>query len=308
RMNANVRITSQEGLPMFFPRRLAALALVLPLTAPFAAGGLATPGLTQEEGQDAIIVTVEGTPIRYSDVAMADEEMGAVLARLEPEQRFQYLLGMLIDRRVVAEAARAAKVEDHPEVQRRQAYFAEKALRDFYWTQLMQDKVTDAAIAAWYEANIAKAPAEKEFNARHILVQNKAEAEKIEAEIAGGLSFDDAMTQYGGSAGSLQDTDLGWFRRDEMVPAFGDAVSALKAGEISPPVQTDFGWHLFQLVDTRDLPKPSLEEAHEDIVRAIVREEGQKLMEKLRADAKIDVIGAESAPSGGRPQIVPQAQ
>lgn len=294
---------------MLFSRRLAAFALAVPLlAAPFAAGGLATPARAQDDAQDAIIVTVQGTPIRYSDVAMADEEMGAALARLEPEMRFQYLLGMLIDRRVVAEAARAAKVEDHPEVQRRQVYFAEKALRDFYWSQLMQDKVTDAAIAAWYEANIVKAPAEKEANAQHILVQTKAEAEKIAAEIAGGLSFDDAVTQYGGRAGTPEDSDLGWFRRDEMVPAFGDAVFALQPGEVSPPVQTDFGWHVIQLADTRDVPKPSLEEAHEEIVRTIVREEGQKLMAKLRADAKIDVVGAESAPPAGRPQIVPPAQ
>lgn len=293
---------------MFLPRRPAALALALSLAVPFAGGGTATSALAQDEGQDATIVEVNGTPIRYSDVALADEEMGAALARLEPEQRFQYLLGMLIDRRIVAEAAREAKVEDHPEVISRQKYFAEKALRDFYWTQLMQDKVTDATVAARYETDIVKAPPEQEANARHILVQTRAEADKIAAAIAGGLSFDDAVTQYGGSAGTPQDSDLGWFRRDEMVPAFGDAVFALKPGEVSPPVETDFGWHLIQLVDLRDLPKPALEEVRDDIARAIVREEGQKLMEKLRADAKIDVVGAGEAPSGGRPQIVPQAQ
>ncbi|MBX3492547.1 MAG: peptidylprolyl isomerase [Parvibaculum sp.] len=293
---------------MFLPRRPAALALALSLAVPLIAGGSAMPAFAQAEGQDATIVKVNGTPIRYSDVALADEEMGAALARLEPEQRFQYLLGMLIDRRIVAEAAREAKVEDHPEVISRQKYFSEKALRDFYWTQLMQDKVTDATIAARYETEIVKAPPEQEANARHILVQTRAEADKIAAEIAGGLSFDDAVMQYGGGAGTPQDSDLGWFHREEMVPAFGDAVFALKPGEVSGPVQTDFGWHLIQLVDLRDVPKPTLEEAREDIARAIVREEGQKLMEKLRADAKIDVVGAGETTSGGRPQIVPQAQ
>lgn len=288
--------------------RLAALALALPLAISFAIAVAATPAFAQEEAQDEVIVRVGGTPIRYSDVALADEEMGAALARLEPEQRFQYLLGMLIDRRVVAEAARKANVEDHPEVQRRQAYLAEKALRDFYWTQLMHDKVTDAAIAAWYETNIAKAPPEREANARHILVQTKAEADRIAAEIAGGLSFDDAISQYGGAAGTPQDSDLGWFRREEMVDAFAEAVFALEPGGVAGPIQTDFGWHMIQLVDMRDVPKPGFEEAHEDIVRVIVREEGQKLMEKLRADAKIDVVGAGDAPAGGRPQIVPQAQ
>ena len=69
---------------MFLPRRPAALALALSLAVPLIAGGSAMPAFAQAEGQDATIVKVNGTPIRYSDVALADEEMGAALARLEP--------------------------------------------------------------------------------------------------------------------------------------------------------------------------------------------------------------------------------
>ena len=75
---------------------------------------------------------------------------------------------------VVALAAREKHVDDDPQVKRRQDYFNEKALRDVYWVQLMQDKVTDEAAKAYYEETIAKAPAEQEANARHILVQSEA--------------------------------------------------------------------------------------------------------------------------------------
>lgn len=282
---------------------LAVLALFLPL---------GMPALAQqpEPSADEPIATVNGDPITYADVALADEEMGAALARLEPEVRFQYLLGMLIDRRVVAQAAREKHVDDDPQVKRRQDYFNEKALRDVYWVQLMQDKVTDEAVKAYYDENIAKAPAEKEAHARHILVPTKEEAEKVAAEIAGGKSFEDAAKEHSQDPGSPDDGDLGWFRRGDMVAEFGDAVFAMKPGEISGPIQTQFGWHVIQLVELRDLAKPALEEAREDIVRTIAREEGQKLMEKLRADAKIEIVGAESAspPASGRPQIVPETE
>ena len=291
-------------MPVFrLPAVLAFLAAVLPALA----GN--SPALAQEETADEVVATVDGTPIRYSDLAMADEEMGAALAQREPQIRFQYLLGMLIDRRVVAMEAREKHVDDDPAVQRRQEYYGEKALRDVYWVQLMQDKVTDEAIKAYYEKNIANAPAEREAHARHIIAESEQQAAKIAAEIKGGKSFEAAAVEYSRDPGSPDDGDLGWFPREEMVPEISDAVFSMKPGEVSGPVQTQFGWHVIQLVEFRDLPKPTIEEAHDEIVRKIARDEGQKLMEKLRSDAKIEIIGAESAaPSSGRPQLVPPAE
>lgn len=284
----------------------APLALLLALL-PALAGN--SSALAQEEPADEVVATVDGSPIRYSDLAMADEEMGAALAQLEPQIRFQYLLGMLIDRRVVAMAAREKHVDDDPAVQRRQEYYGEKALRDVYWVQLMQDKVTDEAIATWYEKNIVSAPAEREAHARHIIAESEQQAAKIAAEIKGGKSFEAAAVEYSRDSGSSDDGDLGFFRKEEMVPEISDAVFSMKPGEVSGPVQTQFGWHVIQLVEFRDLPKPTIEEAHDEIVRKIARDEGQKLMEKLRSDAKIEIIGAESAaPSSGRPQLVPPAE
>lgn len=296
---------SQEGSFMpVLPRLFAALLLALPLVA--GTGALSIGAAAQDEVVDEIIATVNGTPIRYSDIAMADEEMGAALAQFEPPVQFQYLLGMLIDRRVVALAAKEKHVDDDPAVKRRQDYFNEKALRDVYWVQLMQDKVSEEAIQAHYKKTIEGAPAEREAHARHILVETKAQAEKIVAEIRGGKSFEDAAREYSRDGTGADGGDLGWFRRAEMVEPFANAVFAMKPGEVSGAVQTPFGWHVIEAISFRDMPKPSLEEAHDDIVREIARDEGQKLMEGLRNDAKVEIIGAdEAAPSGGRPQIVP---
>lgn len=287
------------------PRLFAALLVALSL----GVGAGLSGALAQEEGTDEVIATVNGTPIRYSNIAMADEEMGAALAQFEPEVQFQYLLGMLIDRRVVALEAKAKHVDDDPAVKRRQDYFNEKALRDVYWVQLMQDKVSEEAVRAYYKKSVAEAPAEKEAHARHILVETKAQAEKIVDEIKGGKSFDDAAREYSRDGSGADGGDLGWFRRAEMVEPFADAVFSMEPGSISGAVQTPFGWHVIELISFRDVPKPTLDEARDDIVRQIARDEGQKLMEGLREKTKIEIIGLDqAAPSGGRPQIVPQGE
>ncbi|MGV8998050.1 MAG: peptidylprolyl isomerase [Parvibaculaceae bacterium] len=279
------------------------LAASFALAAPFAAfaaspapAAAASEPANAASGNDEVIAKVNGTTIKLSDIALADEEMGSALAQLPEEKRFQYLLSMLIDRRIVAVAAKKKKMEDDPMVKMREAYFDEKVLRDVYWLQLMRDKVDAKAVKAYYDEHIAKAEAETEFRASHILVATKAEADKIEAEIKGGKTFDDVAKAESKDTSAANGGDLGWFKKEDMVPEFSKAVVTLKVGEVSAPVQTQFGWHVIKLVAKRAAPKPTLEQAQEQIMRSLVGAEGNKLMEGLRKSAKIEIVGAEGAP------------
>ena len=246
---------------------------------------------------DEVIANVNGKPIKLSDVALADEEMGQALAQLPEQQRFQYLLSMLIDRRIVADAARSKKIQDDPMVKAREAYFDEKVLRDVYWVQLMRDKVSEAKVKAYYDTNIAKAEAETEAHAAHILVTTKAEAQKVADSIKAGESFEAAAKKASKDSSAANGGDLGWFEKADMVPEFSDAVFALKKGEVSAPVETQFGWHVIKLIDTRKAAKPTFEEAQEDIMRSLVRDQGNKVMEDLRKGAKVEIVGAAKAPA-----------
>lgn len=252
-------------------------------------------------GADETVATVNGKPIKLSDIALADEEMGQALARLPEEKKFQYLLSMLIDRSIVAEAAKSKKMQDDPMVKRREAYFNEKVLRDVYWVQLMRDKVGEKQVKAYYDANIAKAEPESEAHAAHILVGSKEEADKIEADIKAGKSFEDEAKAASKDSSAGNGGDLGWFKKDDMVPEFGDAVFSMKPGQISAPVKTQFGWHVIKLIATRKAPKPTFDQAHDDIMRMLVRKEGNEVMEGLRKSAKVEIVGAGSA----QPAMVP---
>jgi len=281
-----------------FCRLLAASFLALGFVA--SAAGVSYAADTTEPaaaaaGADETVATVDGKPIKLSDIALADEEMGAALARLPEEKKFQYLLSMLIDRTIVAEAARAKKMQDDPMVKRREAYFIEKALRDVYWVHLMRDKVSEKQVKAYYDQNIANAEPETEAHAAHILVSSKEEADKIEAAIKGGKSFEDEAKAMSKDSSAANGGDLGWFKKGDMVPAFANAVFSMKLGQISAPVKTQFGWHVIKLIATRKAPKPTYDEAHDDIMRMLVRKEGNEVMEDLRKSAKVEIVGAGKA-------------
>lgn len=263
--------------------------------------------LAADAGDDAIVARVNGTPIKFSDISLADEEMGSQLAQLPEEMRFQYILSMLIDRRIISLQAKAKNFQDDPEVKAREAYYDEKAMRDVYWVHLIKEKATEKALKAYYDEKIGKMPTEKEAHAAHILVPTKAEADKAAAELKAGAKFADVAKKYSKDSSASEGGDLGWFKKGDVVPEFGEAAFKLKAGGVSAPVQTQFGWHVIRLEAMRQAPKPTFEQAHDDMVRALVREEGQKLIETLRKSAKIDIVGADGktmplAPAGeGKP-------
>lgn len=292
-------------------RRSSLLASACLLAMAFTGGlaaGMSGPALAAEPaaaaaGADEVVARINGTTISLSDISLADEEMGQALARLPEELRFQYLLGMLIDRRIVALAAKEKKMEDDPTVKRREAYFSEKVLRDVYWVQMMRDKISEKAVKAYYDEHVAKAEPETEVHAGHILVGSKEEAQKVIAAIKGGKTFEEVAKSTSRDSSSQEGGDLGWFKKGEMVPEFSDAVFKLKPGQISGPVQTPLGWHVIKLVETRKAKKPSFEEAHDDVMRTLAREQGTRLMENLRKGAKIEIVGADAQ----RPQIAPAA-
>ena len=82
--------------------------------------------------------------------------------------------------------------------------------------------------------------------------------------------------------------DLGWFAADQMVKPFADAVSAMEKGQISDPVQTEFGWHVIKLNDTRLREAPPLDEVREQISQMVLRDKVQAEIERLTAEATVE--------------------
>ncbi len=156
---------------------------------------------------------------------------------------------------------------------------------------MKKNAVSEADKKAAYE-EYKKELGDKEFSARHILVKSEAEATEIIAQVKKGdfakvakeKSLDPGSKDKGG--------DLGWFSPAGMVKPFSDAVSTLKKGEVTQtPVQTQFGWHVIKLTDSRATQVPSYDKVKEGLERTLQQRKLEKMMLGLKEKAKIDVPG-----------------
>lgn len=169
----------------------------------------------------------------------------------------------------------------------------EDALKNNIRFSLLQEKatsdveVTDEEIQSYYDQ------ASKELNARHILVEDEATAKEVIEKLNAGGDFAALAKEYSSDTGSAEKGgELGWFTVGTMVQPFNDAAYALKKGELSAPVQSDFGFHIIELLDSRDVADyGTLEDKKEEIRETIAATKGDwntKIVELIEgADIKV---------------------
>ncbi len=92
----------------------------------------------------------------------------------------------------------------------------------------------------------------KEVRASHLLVETKEEAEKLREEILNGKDFADVAAMVSLCPSGAKGGDLGYFSKGQMVKPFEDACFSMEIGDLSEPIETQFGWHLIQLTDIRE--------------------------------------------------------
>jgi peptidyl-prolyl cis-trans isomerase C len=147
---------------------------------------------------------------------------------------------------------------------------------------------SDADLHAEYETALSQMD-KSEYHARHILVATQDQADQVIKKLKSGAKFEDLAKAQSTDTGSKNNGgDLGWFTTSRMVKPFADAVKTMKKGEISPPVQTQYGWHVIQLQDTRDAAPPAFDAVKPQLTDAVLRKKLQAYVEDLKKQAKIE--------------------
>lgn len=155
---------------------------------------------------------------------------------------------------------------------------AQAVARDF----VESNPATDAEILAEYEAQLEQS-SDKQYKARHILVESQGEAEALINQLNEGEDFEALAKEFSTGPSGPNGGDLGWFAPDQMVKPFADAVVALEDGAYSKaPVQTQFGWHVILREDTRENEPPTLESVRDAIKQRVEQEKFQDYMQGLR--------------------------
>ncbi|MFD0937321.1 peptidylprolyl isomerase, partial [Methylobacterium trifolii] len=246
---------------------------------------------------DAVVATVNGSPVTAGDLAVASEDPALSLPGVDEAQKKALLVDYMVDLKVGAQAAEAAKVADTPDFKRKLAYFRDKLLLDEYLEREAKKAATPEAAREVYEQTAKIMKPEEEAHARHILVDNEAEAKKIAGRIKGGEDFAKVAAETSKDPGSkAEGGDLGWFSKERMVKEFADAAFKMQPGQVSDPIKTQFGWHVIKLEEKRTKPTPTFEELKEQIDQHLIRKAQQDLILKLRGEAKVERFDAAGKP------------
>ena len=269
-----------------------AAAIALAVTSAVMAGSAAAQDSTP-------VATVGDLTITSADVAQAAADFSQELEQVPAERRQSILIDVLVDMALLAGAAEVAGLDKGPAFQRRLAFLRTRALRNIYVEKQIVGTITPDDIKAEYDRQSAEFQPQEEISARHILVASKEEAEALIVELDAGKDFADLAKEKSTGPTGPNGGDLGRFSRGRMVPEFEAAAFDLAAGAYSSePVETQFGWHVIKVEERGESGLPPLAQMEDQVRSALVRQNFETVMTRLRAETPVEIIGA-AAEGGG---------
>ncbi|MFO1097732.1 MAG: peptidylprolyl isomerase [Xanthobacteraceae bacterium] len=286
----------------------AAFALATSLAASGAAlaqapapGGAAPAAAPAAAANDPVVAKVNGIEVRESDLVLAEEDVGQSIPAATPEAKRDWLINYVADMLVLAKYAEDHKLPEAADFKRRLAFLRNKALMDSVLRDTGKAALTNEAMRSVYSDAVKQMADEQEVHARHILFRvpdasdesaSKAAEEKAKAALARIKKGEDfatvakALTED--PPGKQDGGDLGFFTKDQMVPEFSEAAFKLDKGQVSEPVKSAFGWHIIKIEDKRKRQAPEFDQVKDQIEAFVIRKSQVDLLNKLRAEAKIE--------------------
>jgi peptidyl-prolyl cis-trans isomerase C len=257
-----------------------------------------SPAFAQDDPNE-VVARVDGAEVTRDEVATAIMQLPAEYQQVPMEILFEPILQQVIDRKLLAEAAKDAGMEDSDEYKQQIMLMREELLQQMYLQSAVDEGLTEEALDEAYQQYLGDFEAQgagEEIHARHILVNTKEEAEALIERLDDGEDFA-ALAQEASIGPSGPDGgDLGFFKKEDMVPEFADAAFALEPGEISGPVESPFGWHVILVEERRDAEPPQLADVANQLSNQIAQDIIGEEIENLRADADIEILLPEPAP------------
>ncbi len=261
--------------------------------------------------KDYVMLKVDGDDIKKSEV---DEVWKSIFPGNNPppfetfdEKVRNNVLRGIASEHVIEKEAEKAGVQHSEEVKEHIA----TATRQIVIREFLKEKtdamITDDKLKAAYDEHVKATAGQDEVRARHILVKTEDEAKDIEKKLKKGVKFDKLAKEKSiDSASGKSGGELGYFTADKMVPEFAKAAFALKVGEVSAPVKTDFGWHIIEVEDRRKSTPPTFDQMKDALRQDIGNKVVTEYVDGLMKDTKITVVDADGH-SKELPAPAPQA-
>ena len=270
--------------------RILLLAGLLGLASCQQNSGGSSANLSEPSDNSPSVATVNGNKItqNFFDQYIKAITGGKATSELSQDQRNQ-ALDNLIRAQVVGQQAVKDGVDKVPEtaalLELTRLNVLQQAVAEKY---LKDKKPSEQELRAEYETQVSQL-SKQEYHAKHILVATEPFAQKVIDSLAKGAKFEDVAKKESMDSSKDNGGDLGWFTPDKMVKPFSDAVLALKPGEYTKkPVQTQYGWHVIELVETRDLQPPNYDNVRQRLEQVVQAKKIKSYTDDLERTAKIE--------------------
>jgi len=259
-------------------------------------GSTASSGTAAGDGDGAKpVATVNGTVISRDFFDFYSRgSVGKPASDLTDDQRTQ-LLDNLIRAEVVAQEADKDGTQKNKDTAALVELTRLNVLQQAVSSNYLKDrKPTEQELRQEYETEVQQLP-KTEYHAKHILVATEPFATKVVERLEKGEKFDALAKAESMDPSKDNGGDLGWFTPDRMDKSFSDAMMALKPGEYTKkPVHTQFGWHVIQLVETRDVAAPPFDNVRQRLDQVVQARKFRAYADDLVSKAKVEKVGADN--------------
>lgn len=280
---------------MFLIGNFSSWACRLALIAGVAALLMTSLADAQAAEDDPIAATVNGEPITRTELLLALEFLPAQFRQMPAEQLFPLIREQLIDIKLLAKKGAESGLANDPRIKARREFYAMRLTYDYYAADIVKNYMTEEFLHESYEKFLENFPATEELKISHILVATEEEAENVVEALEDGEDFAEAARNYSVGPSAPQGGELGYIRREQVVPEFGDAAFDLEDGEISAPVQTQFGWHVIRVAERRTQQPPSFAEMEVRLRAEITDRLVAEAAREIRETAEIELFDIDEA-------------
>lgn len=228
-----------------------------------------------------VVARVNGEPVTQAEVEQYRTE--------RPGASKEQLVDELVARELIYQDALRRGLDKDAQVEREIAEMRERVLMAAVVRQTLEQRpVGEDELKAEYD-KLKGQLSREEYRARHILVADEAKAKEIIKDLEKGGDFDELAQKHSTGPTGKSGGDLGWFSAEQMVPPFAEAVRGLKKGSFTKtPVQTQYGWHIIRLEDTRTVPPPAFADVKERLRAALQQRRIADYVENLKKSAKVE--------------------
>ncbi|GAA4215405.1 peptidyl-prolyl cis-trans isomerase C [Sagittula marina] len=237
-----------------------------------------TAPVVGKEALDQVVGTVGDTQITVGHMIVAKASLPQQYQSIPDEQLWDSLLEQLIQQEVLAQSGDA---KETPLVRLSLENESRSLMAAVAITAVADRAVNDDRITDIYKRDYVDVEQGKEFNASHILLESEEEALAVLEEVKGGAEFAQVAREKSTGPSGPNGGSLGWFSSGMMVEPFQVAVDSMAPGDVTGPIETQFGWHVIKLNDTRSLTAPSLEDVRAEIVQKVQQEAVEKHIDDL---------------------------